>query len=135
MELALLTFKSFGRISAFFATLTIVTASVGLFGLILFSVKRKTKEIGVRKVYGSSVFSIFTLLAVEIIKMIGIALFIVIPLAWYLHDTMPSAYKSPLTVWEFALATTILSVVSLLTIGWHIYRAARINPVDALRYE
>ena len=132
---ALKAYKTFGRISTFFTVLSVIIASIGLFGLILFNVKRKTREIGVRKVFGSSVFRIFRLIAVDTLKLIAIAVIIAGPLAWYEHDLLPGAIKSPLTVWEFLGAIGILVTVSLFTISGQIYRAARVNPVDALRYE
>ena len=132
---ALRTYRSFGRISMSYTILTIMIAAIGLFGLILFSVKRRTKEIGIRKVMGSSVLSIFRLLTMEVLKLIGVAIIIVVPLAWYEHDLLPSYYKPPLTVLEFIVAISALVLVSLVTISWHLFQAARVNPVEALRYE
>ena len=71
----------------------------------------------------------------EVLQLIGIAIIIVGPLAWYEHDLLPSYYKSPLSVWEFAIAISALVLVSLITISWHLFQAARVNPVEALRYE
>ena len=106
-----------------------------MFGLILFTVKRRTKEIGIRKVLGSSVGSIYGQLSTEVVGLIGFATLVASPSAWYIYRTMPGAYKEPLTVSEFILAIGLVAGVAFLTISYHVLKVAMSNPVEALRDE
>jgi putative ABC transport system permease protein len=123
------------RMFIFFAVVTLIISTIGLFGLILFTVKRRTKEIGVRKVLGSSVVSVYWQLTSEVIKMLGIAILIGCPAAWYIYKTMPGAYKEPLTATVFIAGIILIAVISQLTISYHVLKVAVSNPVEALRYE
>ena len=127
--------QSMKRLFLFFAVVTLLVSSMGLFGLILFTTKRRTKEIGVRKVLGSSVASIYGQLSGEIIVLLGFATFVACPAAWVIYKAMPGAYKEPLTVSEFLLAIMLVAVVAFITISYHVLKVAIRNPVDALRYE
>ncbi len=127
--------QSMKRLFLFFAVVTLLVSSMGLFGLILFTTKRRTKEIGVRKVLGSSVASIYGQLSGEIILLLGFATFVACPAAWVIYKAMPGAYKEPLTVSEFLLAIMLVAVVAFITISYHVLKVAIRNPVDALRYE
>ena len=127
--------QSMKRLFLFFAVVTLLVSSMGLFGLILFTTKRRTKEIGVRKVLGSSVGSIYGQLSSEIMALLGFATLVACPAAWIIYKTMPGAYKEPLTVSEFLLAITLVAVVAFLTISYHVLKVATRNPVEALRYE
>lgn len=123
------------RMFMFFAIVTLIVSSIGLFGLMLFTVKRRTKEIGVRKVMGSSVDSIFWQLSNEIIGLLGFAVLVGCPAAVYIYKTMPGAYKEPLTAFEFIIPVALVAIVALLTISYHVLKIALSNPVNALRYE
>jgi len=127
--------QSMKRLFFFFAVVTLVVSSMGLFGLILFTTKRRTKEIGIRKVLGSSVFSIFGQLSNEVIGLLGLATLVACPAAVVIYKTMPGAYKEPLMPSEFLLAILSVAVIAFLTISYHVLKVAIKNPVDALRYE
>ena len=127
--------QSMKRMFMFFAVVTLLISTIGLFGLILFTVKRRTKEIGVRKVLGSSVASVYWQLASEIIGMIGFAILVGCPAAIYIYKTMPGAYKEPLSVTEFVVSILLISCIAFLTISYHVIKIAISNPVEALRYE
>ena len=127
--------QSMKRMFMFFAVVTLLISTIGLFGLILFTVKRRTKEIGVRKVLGSSVASVYWQLASEIIGMIGFAILVGCPAAIYIYKTMPGAYKEPLSVTEFVVSILLVSCIAFLTISYHVIKIAISNPVEALRYE
>ncbi len=135
LDAAIPFWQAMKRIFFFFAVITIVVSSIGLFGLILFTTKRRTKEIGMRKVLGSSVGLIYLQLSTEVVALIGFATLIACPAAWYIYNVMPGAYKEPLTIYEFLLAILLITFVSFLTISFHVLRVATRNPVEALRYE
>jgi putative ABC transport system permease protein len=123
------------RMFMFFAVVTLVISTIGLFGLILFTVKRRTKEIGVRKVLGSSVVSVYWQLSSEVIGMLGFAILVGCPAAVYIYRTMPGAYKEPLTATVFIIGIALIAVIAQLTISFHVLKVAVSNPVEALRYE
>jgi putative ABC transport system permease protein len=135
LDMAIGFWQTMKRMFMFFAIVTLVISTTGLFGLILFTVKRRTKEIGVRKVLGSSVVSVYWQLSSEVIKMLGIAIVIGCPTAWYIYKTMPGAYKEPLSAMVFVSGIILIAVISQLTISFHVLKVAVSNPVDALRYE
>ena len=127
--------QSMKRMFIFFAVVTLLISTIGLFGLILFTVKRRTKEIGVRKVLGSSVGSIYRQLSTEVVGMLGFAILIGCPAAIYIYKTMPGAYKEPLSITAFIVSIIVVAFIALLTISYHVLKIALSNPVEALRYE
>jgi len=127
--------QSMKRMFLFFAVVTLVISTIGLFGLILFTVKRRTKEIGVRKVLGSSVRSIYWQLSTEVVGMLGFAILFGCPAAVYIYKTMPGAYKEPLSITAFFISIALVGLIALLTISYHVIKIAISNPVEALRYE
>jgi putative ABC transport system permease protein len=127
--------QSMKRMFMFFAVVTLLISTIGLFGLILFTVKRRTKEIGVRKVLGSSVASVYWQLSTEVIGLLGFAIAFGCPGAWYIYKTMPGAYKEPLNATEFLVAIALVAVIAFITISYHVLKVAISNPVKALRYE
>ncbi|HTE29282.1 MAG TPA: FtsX-like permease family protein, partial [Chryseolinea sp.] len=116
---------------------TIFVSCIGLFGLILFTVERKKKEISIRKVLGASVAYIVFLLNKEFMVLVGIALAIASPIAFLgMHRWLQSfAYRITISWWIFVLAGLITLAISLLTISLRVIRAALINPTDNLRSE
>ncbi|MBN1821522.1 MAG: ABC transporter permease [Prolixibacteraceae bacterium] len=123
------------RIFAFFAVITIFIASIGLFGLILFTTKRRVKEIGVRKILGSSVSGIFGQLSGEVLGLLIFAIILASPAAIMLYKGLPGAYKDNLHWWEFLYSIGFVALVAFLTISYHVLKVAKNNPSDALRYE
>ncbi len=124
-------------IFSYFMVLAITICILGLFGLSLFVMERRIKEIGVRKVNGARTSEVLALLNREFIKWVIIAFIFATPLAWYLMNKWLEnfAYKAELSWWIFALAGLLALGISLLTVSWQSWRAARRNPVEALRYE
>ncbi|HEY3370267.1 MAG TPA: FtsX-like permease family protein, partial [Prolixibacteraceae bacterium] len=127
--------QSMKRLFFFFAVVTLLISSIGLFGLILFTTKRRTKEIGIRKVLGSSIGAIYQQLSIEVIGLLGFAILVACPAAWFIYRTMPGAYKEPLNMAEFLLAIGLIALVAFITISYHVLKVAVSNPVDALKYE
>jgi putative ABC transport system permease protein len=125
------------RIIGAFTGLTIFIACLGLFGLAAFTAERRIKEIGIRKVLGSSVTNIVALLSKDFIRLVGLAIFIAIPFAaWVMHHWLQGfAYRVPLRAWVFVLAGVLAIGIALLTIGFQAVRAALLSPVKSLRSE
>jgi putative ABC transport system permease protein len=125
------------KISGAFSLLASVLAIMGLFGIALISISRKTKEIGLRKVNGASVFEVMFLLNRDFLAWVVISIFVGIPVSYYLVSDWQSrfAYKTELSWWIFALAGLSAILVAVLTVSWQSWRAATRNPVEALRYE
>lgn len=126
-----------GQILGTFAGLTIFVACLGLFGLATFTAEQRTKEIGVRKVLGASVAGIVTLLSKDFLKLVGVALIVAIPAAWWLMDKwlQEFAYKISISWWVFAVAGSLSILVALFTISYQSVKAALMNPVKSLRSE
>jgi putative ABC transport system permease protein len=124
-----------GQILAIFAGLTIFIACLGLFGLMIFMVSARTKEIGIRKVLGASVAGITGLLAKDFLKLVLIAIVIASPVAYYFMDKWLSdfAYRINIEWWMFAVAGVLAVAIALLTVGAQSVRAALANPVKSLR--
>lgn len=120
-----------------FAGLAIFIACLGLFGLMAIMVRQRRKEIGLRKVLGASVASLWALLSSDMIRLIGIALLIAGPLAWWLMNTWLDnfAYRIDMSVWTIAIGGVALLLIALLTVSGQALRAALHNPVEALRSE
>ena len=129
--------KKRGLILGVFSILTIIIASLGLFGLSSYTVEQRNKEIGIRKVLGAGVGSINTMIISEFTILIGIAIFIAFPIAIYLmNDWLQNfVYRTSLRPVTFLLTTILIFAIALLTISFHTIRAGRANPVDSIRQE
>lgn len=119
------------------ATLAILLACLGLFGLAAFTTVQKTKEIGIRRVLGANVSSITMLIAKNFLIMIGVAILIAIPLAWYAGNKwlQDFAFRIPIQGWIFIAAAVLTILIALVTVGFHSVRSALMNPVKSLRTE
>jgi putative ABC transport system permease protein len=124
-------------IFSYFMVLAISIAILGLIGLSLFMMERRTKEIGIRKVNGAKISEILAMLNKDFIKWVAIAFVVAVPVAYYaMHKWLENfAYKTTLSWWIFALAGLLALGIALLTVSWQSWRAATRNPVEALRYE
>ena len=119
------------------ATITILIACMGLFGLASFIVQKRTKEIGVRKVLGASISQLFVLLSKTFVIQVGIAFLIAIPISWYFMSEWLStfAFKFDLGVSEFALAGISALLIALLSVSYRVINAATLNPAHTLKDE
>jgi len=129
--------ENFGQLFTFFAFLAICVACLGLFGLSTFMAQQRIKEIGIRKVLGSSVGNIVVLLSKDFVKLILFAIVIAIPLCWWAMDAWLQgfAYRISIGTMVFLEAGLISLAIALLTIGWQSIKAAMGNPIDSLRSE
>ena len=126
-----------GKVAVTFAILTIVIACLGLFGLVTYMAEQRTKEVGIRKVLGASVFGIVTLLTKDFIRLIVLALLIASPIAYLLMSTwlQDFTYRINLEWWFFALAGLVTLAVALLTVSYQAIKAALMNPMKSLKSE
>lgn len=129
--------QKMGDTLTLFAALTIFVACLGLFGLVTYTAERRIKEIGIRKVLGSSVTQIVALLSKEFLKLVIIAFVIAFPLAYYLMDAwlQDFAYRIDLSPWVFALSALITVAIAFITVGIKSIQAATVNPVKSLKAE
>ena len=120
-----------------FTVITIIIACMGLFGLALFSIQQRTKEIGIRKVIGSSVAGIAILLSRDFIKPVIISIVIASPIAWWVMTKwlQAFAYRINISWWMFALTAVTVVLIALLTVIFQAIKAAIANPVKSLRVE
>jgi putative ABC transport system permease protein len=128
---------SLRNITVAFALLAIIISILGILGMSAFSIDRRTKEIGIRRVVGAKSSEILILLNKEFIIWVFVAFFIASPVAWYtMHNWLQNfVYKTELSWWIFMLAGIISFGIALITVNWQSWRAATRNPVEALRYE
>ena len=124
-------------LSRYFAGMAILISCLGLLGLTAFTMDRRRKEIGIRKVNGAKISEILTILNKDFVKWVAIAFIIACPIAYYAMNKWLEnfAYKTMLSWWIFALAGVLALGIALLTVSWQSWRAATRNPVEALRYE
>ncbi len=126
-----------GKMLGVFSLLAIFVACLGLFGLAVFMVQSRTKEIGVRKVLGASTPHLVLLLSREFIVLILLANLTAWPIAYYLMRNWLSgfAYQTDLNALPFVASAIIALIIAFGTVSMQAIRAARSNPIDALRYE
>jgi len=125
------------QIMLFGAILTIFISCIGLFGLSVTAAERRIKEIGVRKVLGSSVQGIVAILSKDFVALVAIALFIAIPAAWFAGNKWLEnyPYRTDISWGIFALAALLVVMVALFTVSFQAIKAALANPVKSLRTE
>lgn len=121
----------------FFSILSILIASLGLFGLSAYETLSRTKEIGIRKSIGSSNVDIFKLLVKQFSKLVLLAFVISTPLTYIIMNNWLQgfAFRISIGLFEFGIAAFCTLVIVLVSIGYHALKAARTNPVDSLKYE
>jgi putative ABC transport system permease protein len=125
------------KVLSLFALISVLLSSLGIFALAAFSMQRRIKEIGIRKVNGARILEVISLLNKDFLKWVIIAFVIATPVAYFaVHRWLENfAYKTDLSWWIFALAGLLALGIALLTVSWQSWKAATRNPVEALRYE
>ena len=126
-----------GLLVNWFAFVAIFISCLGLLGLTAFTVERKTKEIGIRKVLGASVIDIVAMISKQFLSPIALAILIAIPLAFYLMNNwlQQYVYRINISWWIFAAAAGLVILIALITISFQSIKAAVVNPVKSLRSE
>jgi len=135
MDMANKGWAMFRNVTIVLAILSIIISSIGLFGLVMFYAKRKLKEIGLRKVFGFSLGSLYFKMTSGFITYILLSVILAWPAGFYVYQHLPSAIKYPIQIWEFLLATTITLVVALLTISFQVVKASQVDPAQILKDE
>ncbi|HWK04002.1 MAG TPA: FtsX-like permease family protein [Puia sp.] len=133
-------YRKEARLSRIFisgAVLTILISCMGLFAIVVLVMGQRTKEIGIRKVLGASVTSIFTLVAREFLQLVGLAVLIACPIAaWLMNKWLQDfAYHIHISIWVFLFAAGVALLIALFTISFQALKTAWLNPVDNLKSE
>jgi len=126
-----------GKLAACFAGLAIFISCLGLFGMASFLAEQRIKEIGVRKVLGASVFSLWRLMSVDFVVLVFISILVATPVSYYfMHNWLQGyQYHAGITWWIFAAAAIGAMIITLLTVSYQSIRAALLNPVKSLKTE
>ncbi len=126
-----------GTLSGIFTALAILISCLGLFGLTSFVAEQRTKEIGVRKVLGASVFNVWNMLSKDFLKLVTLSCFLAIPISYYVMNgwLQDYPYRVILKWWIFGLAMLGAMGITVLTVSFQAIRAAKQNPVKSLRTE
>lgn len=129
--------RKFGALFTVFAALAVMVGCLGLFGLSAYTATQRTKEIGIRKALGSTEKGIFVLLSVEYLKLVGISILLAVPLVWWMMSSwlQTFSYRISISTMVFAIAGATVMLVAFLAVSHQTLKAARVNPVDSLRYE
>jgi len=129
--------KFIGNLSQIFALLAIIISCLGLFGLAAYTTEQRRKEIGVRKVLGSSVEGIVRLLSKDFMRLVIIAVVIAGPIAWWVMQNWLErfAYRIQIDWWVFVIAGLVATGVALLTVSFQAIKAAIVNPIQSIRTE
>lgn len=127
----------FGKLFTTASILAILIACLGLFGLTVYTVESRTKEIGIRKVLGASVSSITTILSTDFIILVAIGILIASPIAYFFMNKWLAdfAYRVNIEWWVFVLAGMIAVGIALITVSVQSVKAALANPIKSLRTE
>jgi putative ABC transport system permease protein len=127
----------FARIFALFSGLSIVIACLGLFGLAAYSVQKRTKEIGIRKVLGASISTIMVLISKKYLLMMLLSTLIATPFTyWVMQSWLDNfSYHIEIGIWVFILSGSLCILIALLTVSHHAIRASMANPLDSLKNE
>jgi putative ABC transport system permease protein len=133
-------YKAEDRLASIFSVftyITIILATLGLFGLAAFTIEQRTKEIGIRKVLGASLASINAMLSKDFLRLVLLSIIIASPIAWWaMHNWLQNfAYRITISWWMFAIAGFIAIVTAVVTVSYHALKAGIANPVNSLRSE
>jgi ABC-type antimicrobial peptide transport system permease subunit len=126
-----------GTLAGFFTALAILISCLGLFGLASFTAEQRIREIGVRKVLGATVFTLWKLQSGEFVLLVGLSCLVAIPIAWLLLNgwLQQFQYRTAISWWIFTVAGAGALLITLVTVSYQAIKAASRNPVKSLRAE
>jgi ABC-type antimicrobial peptide transport system permease subunit len=124
-----------GTLAGIFSLLAIFISCLGLFGLASYIAERRTKELGIRKVMGASVATLWRMLSMDFVVLTIIACVVAVPVAWHFTEVWLTRfeYRTEISWWVFAITCLLAVVVTLVTVSYQSIRVARMNPVNSLR--
>lgn len=125
------------KVYSLFSLISISIACLGLLGLMSYFASRRNKEIGIRKIVGATIPNIMSLLSRDFLKLLVLSAAIGCSIAWYLANEWVGkfVYQTEVSVWIFVLSGGLMLFITITVVGWQLYRAASVNPVETLRYE
>jgi len=126
-----------GKLASFFAVLATFISLLGILGLASFSAEQRTKEIGIKKVLGASVFKLWQMLSRDFVLLVVISFFIASPIAYYFMNNwlVRFNYRTEISWWIFAATGLSVLIITLVTVSYQSIKAAIANPVNSLRSE
>ncbi|MEQ9164776.1 MAG: FtsX-like permease family protein, partial [Fulvivirga sp.] len=126
-----------GKLTAIFSTIAIIVSCLGLFGLASYMTEQRKRETGVRKVFGASIWQLTNMFSKQFLRLVIISFIISTPIAYYFTDNWLQrfAYRIDSSILPFVLSGVAALLIALITVSYHIIKAAKANPVDSLRYE
>jgi putative ABC transport system permease protein len=126
-----------GLIFTLFTLLAIFIACLGLFGMVSYMVEQRTKEIGIRKVFGANESAIMKLISKDFLTLVGIGIIIAVPIAWYFMNNWLKnyVYRIDIGVALLALAALLTILITFITISYKAYQASIMNPASSIKTE
>ena len=114
--------------------LSILISVISVFGLVLFETQYRRKEIGIRRVHGSSVVAVLRMFNTKYLRIVAICSLMAVPVSYFIIDSwmLQFAYRAPMAVWVYLLAISIVVLITVVTVTSRAYKAANENPVDAI---
>jgi len=126
-----------GKLASVFAALAIFISCLGIFGLASFTASQRTKEIGIRKVLGATIYSVWKMLSRDFVWLVVLSILVAAPLAYYFSNQWLQQYEYRIEIswWVFAVTGIGALIITLLTVSYQSVKAALMNPVNSLRSE
>ena len=126
-----------GKLASVFAVLAVFISCLGIFGLASFTASQRTKEIGIRKVLGATIFNVWEMLSRDFVRLVVLSILVATPLAYYFSNQWLQQYEYRIEIswWVFALTGIGALTITLLTVSYQSFKAALMNPVNSLRSE
>jgi putative ABC transport system permease protein len=126
-----------GKLSGFFAALALFISCLGIFGLAAFVAEQRTKELGIRKVLGASISSLWKLLSKDFVVLVLISCLLAVPVGYYFMNNWLQSYeyRTPISSWIFLLTCMGAIIITLATVSYQAIRAALMSPVNSLKSE
>jgi len=126
-----------GQLAIWLTAIVTFISAIGLLGLVLFTIERRTKEIGIRKILGATIKQIAILLSKEFFKPIAVSIIVALPIGYYITVEWLSGFAFHVTfsLWWLALAVFLLLLLTCITVGFHVIKAGNMNPTENLRSE